>query len=84
MSIGIRELRDTLSKQLERVREGHTITVTDHGKPIARIVPIDGRSNYDRLVAEGVITRATSAERHIPIPLKTGSIVSDLIPEQRG
>ena len=37
MSVGIRELRDTLSRQLDRVREGHTITVTDHGKPIARM-----------------------------------------------
>jgi prevent-host-death family protein len=84
MSIGIRELRDTLSKQLEQVREGHTITVTDHGKPIARIVPIEGQSVYDRLLADGKITPATSAKRHAPVPLKTGSTVSDLIAEQRG
>ena len=82
--VGIRELRDTLSRQLNRVQRGHTITVTDHGKPIARIVPIEGESVYERLVTEGKITPATSAQRHIPKPLVTGVTVSDLIAEQRG
>ena len=84
MSIGVRELRDTLSKQLDRVREGHTITVTDHGRPIARIVPIEGQSIFERLVAEGKITPARSAKRHVPEPLVAGATVSDLIAEQRG
>jgi prevent-host-death family protein len=84
MSVGIRELRDTLSTQLDRVREGHTITVTDHGKPIARIVPIEGQSVFERLVAEGKITPARSANRHVPEPVVTGATVSDLIAEQRG
>ena len=43
MEIGIRELRDRLSKHLAQVRDGRTITVTDHGQPIARIVPVDQR-----------------------------------------
>ena len=38
-TIGIRELRDGLSRHLAEVREGGEIIVTDHGKPIARIVP---------------------------------------------
>ena len=84
MSIGIRELRDTLSRQLDRVREGHTITVTDHGRPIARIVPIEGQSVYERLVAEGKITPASSPKGHVPEPVVSGATVSDLIAEQRG
>jgi prevent-host-death family protein len=84
MSIGIRELRDTLSRQLDRVREGHTITVTDHGRPIARIVPIEGESLFERLVTEGKITPARSTKRHVPAPVDTGVTVSDLIAEQRG
>ena len=84
MSVGIRELRDTLSRQLDRIREGHTITVTDHGKPIARIVPIEGQSVYERLVAEGKITPAGSPKRHVPEPIVSGATVSDLIAEQRG
>lgn len=39
MDIGVRELRDGLSRHLASVREGHTVTVTDHGRPVARIIP---------------------------------------------
>ena len=38
LQVGIKELRDGLSRYLDRVRKGGTITVTDHGRPIARIV----------------------------------------------
>jgi prevent-host-death family protein len=30
-TVGIRELRDHLSQHLAEVREGHTVTITDHG-----------------------------------------------------
>ena len=36
MQVGVRELRDGLSKHLAEVRAGHTVTVTDHGRPIAQ------------------------------------------------
>jgi prevent-host-death family protein len=40
-SIGIRELRDRLSHYLREVaRTGEPITVTDHGRPIAELVPV--------------------------------------------
>lgn len=38
--IGIRELREDLSKAIRRVRRGQVLEVTDHGQPVARIVPI--------------------------------------------
>ena len=57
MAIGIRELRDGLSRHLAAVRAGETITVTDHGKPIARIVPVTGMSVLERLEAEGVVSK---------------------------
>ena len=28
------------SKLLRRVREGHTVTITSHGRPVAKIVPL--------------------------------------------
>ena len=54
MNIGVRELRDSLSRQLALVREGAEITVTDHGKPVARIVPIAAESGLERLLAPAV------------------------------
>lgn len=37
--VGIRELRQNLSKYLERVKRGETLTVTERGHEIARLVP---------------------------------------------
>ena len=45
--VGIRELRDGLSRHLAEVRAGRTVTVTDHGRPVARIVPIDRPTTRD-------------------------------------
>ena len=36
---GIREARQNLSALIEEVRKGHEITITDRGKPVARLVP---------------------------------------------
>jgi len=83
MEIGVRELRDSLSRHLATVREGHTITVTDHGRPVARIVPVDALSKLEVLIAEGKVTPARSRRRELPTPIKASGSVSDLIAEQR-
>jgi prevent-host-death family protein len=53
--MGIRELRNNLPAVIRRVRAGEGIEVTDHGHPVARIVPINVRSQYEQMVAEGRI-----------------------------
>ena len=83
MSVGIRELRNTLSRQLARVRDGHIVTVTDHGEPIARIVPVEAETTYERLVREGRITPPTRRRRASRPPVVRGAAVSDLVSEQR-
>ncbi len=55
--VGIRELRQQASAVLKRVVRGETIEVTDHGHPIARIVPLR-RGVMDQLVLEGRVTEA--------------------------
>lgn len=47
-SVGIRELKGTLSKCVRQVKTGMTIVVTDHGKRVARIVP-EAESLEERL-----------------------------------
>ena len=42
-AIGVRELKAHLSDCLARVQAGERLTVTDRGRPIATIVPIDAR-----------------------------------------
>ena len=39
MSVGVRELRQNLSKYLDRVKVGETFTVTEHGREVARLGP---------------------------------------------
>ena len=56
--VGIRELRQQVSAVLKRVLAGETIEVTDHGHPVARIVPLRA-GILDQLVLEG---RASESE----------------------
>jgi prevent-host-death family protein len=53
--MGIRELRANLGGVVRRVQAGETVEVTEHGHPVARIVPLRHRSRYDQMVAEGRI-----------------------------
>jgi prevent-host-death family protein len=62
-AVGLRELRHRTGEVLARVRHGETIDVTEHGRLIARIVPVGERQPtaiLARLVASG---RATLAQR---------------------
>src|SRR6266568_685843 len=58
-AVGIRELKQNASAVIRRVMAGETIEVTEHGRPVARIVPLRAASTLDQLVAEG---RATLAD----------------------
>ena len=62
MDVSITELRANLKANLERVRRGEEITITDHGTPVAKLVPADHEDRLARLEAAGIISRATSTE----------------------
>ena len=40
-TVGIRDLKAHLSKYLQRVRQGQALLITDRGRPIGRILPVD-------------------------------------------
>lgn len=83
MEVGIRELRNHLSRYLDRVRDGDELLVTDRGHAIARVVPVESERVLDRLVAEGVVTRARQKRSRAPKPIDVKTTVSDLVGEQR-
>ena len=83
-TVGIRELRDGLSRYLAAVRSGRTLTVTDHGRAVARIVPVDQPSTLERLISEGLVQPARSSDRTLPEPVPAAGSVTELIAEQRG
>ena len=81
--VSVHELRDGLSRYLAEVRAGRSITVTDHGRPVARIVPVDEPSSLERLIAEGLVQPARQRTRSAPRPVEASGTVSDLVAEQR-
>jgi prevent-host-death family protein len=83
MDVGIRELRAGLSRYVARVKGGEEITVTEHGKPVARLVPLEGARKIDRLIREGVVIPARRRTGRLPTPIKTKGTVSDIVLEQR-
>jgi prevent-host-death family protein len=83
MDVGIRALRDGLSRHLAEVRKGHTVTVTDHGRAIARIVPIEAPTALERLIAEGRVRPAQRRKQPAPQPVPSTGTVSDLVADQR-
>jgi prevent-host-death family protein len=88
VEVGIRELRLNLSRYVARVREGAEVIVTDHGKPVARLGPIeDWEAKRARLIHEGRLTparRPKSTTLPPPIPLiGEGPLVSEFVVEDR-
>jgi len=82
--VGIRELKDQLSRYLSAVRSGSEIIVTDHGRPVARIVPVGERAGViDELVARGEAVAPRRSARRQPAPIRTRGSVSDLVARQR-
>src|SRR5205814_7852660 len=57
LRMGIRELRDGLSRALRHVQAGEMVEITDHGRPIARIVKA-GPSRAQQMAAEGRLVPA--------------------------
>jgi len=84
MEAGVRELRDHLSRYLDAVQGGVEVTVTDHGRAVARLVPLDGPRRLDRLIEEGIVTPAVAPKRPRPARrIPAAGTVSDLVAEQR-
>ena len=85
IKVGVRELKNSLSSYLRRVRSGETVVVTDRGVPIARVIPAGMPEHIPNLMAERRIT--WSGEKFIPpdrVPrLTPGPPLSDYIAEDR-
>ena len=59
--IGVRELRQNASRYLARVAEGESIEVTDRGRAIAVLIPVQ-RDHWQALVARGQVLPADGRE----------------------
>lgn len=85
IEVGVRELKNSLSRYLRRVRRGETLVVTDRGVPIARVIPTGVPDHIANLMAEGRIS--WSGKKFIPprqVPsLTPGPPLSEYVTEDR-
>lgn len=85
-TVGIRELKDKASSIIDRVEEGEAITVTKHGRPVAKIVSTATPAHLSALIANGTV-RAPEGPRYLPAkPAKlrgTGMSAVDYVSEGR-
>ena len=65
-SVGVRELKNGLSAHLELVKAGQQFTVTDRGRPVARLIPVSAATDVlSELIAAGLVHPPT-APRSLP------------------
>lgn len=84
--VGVRELRQNLSVYLDRVKDGETLEVTEHGIPVAELRPRgeDPVAAIDRLIAEGRITPAKYSHKDLTMPpVIPGRPTSEILQEMR-
>ena len=72
LRVGIRELRQDASRIIDLVKSGQSFLITEHGRPVAKLNPLQGPTLED-LIELGVITPATrkydpAIDRPLPNP----------------
>ena len=85
IEVGVRDLKNNLSRYLERVQGGEEVIVTDRGHPVARLAALDHPTDrLAEMIAAGVVRPAKRASRRVPENriTPTGS-VSELVADQR-
>jgi len=83
--VGVRELRQNLSVYLDRVKAGESLTVTEHGRVVARLVPASaGESAIDRLIADGHARRGRGSLADLGPPQPSlGPPLSEILRQMR-
>ncbi len=90
ITVGIKELKNSLSRYLVSVKNGEDILITDRGKLIARIIPEKPerpslRKSLQPLIMTGVIEWPERPRETSPAPpIKVGGkSVSEMVIEDR-
>ena len=83
--MGVRDLKNHLSRYLRLVRDGDVVIVTDRGSPVAKLAPLGvDDDRLARLVAEGIVREPRRRARNRPEDrIQANGPVSDLVAEQR-
>lgn len=87
---GIKEIKNNLSRYLARVKAGEEIMITERGRPIARIIRENGKTNEIRqalgpLIENGLIAMPTQPINKEPSPRikAAGKSTSEMVAKDR-
>jgi prevent-host-death family protein len=87
----VSELKSHLSEYLGRVKAGSEILITDHGKPVARLVPLSRSKNFKesliKMEKQGLLKLGSGKLPKefwtLPRPEDTNSLVLAALLEER-
>jgi prevent-host-death family protein len=88
VGVGVRELKAHLSAHLARVKSGQTIVVTERGRPVAKLVPVQASPLPPHVLRMLETGEATWSGEPLPpfdpIPLKPGDkTLAEMVSEDR-
>jgi prevent-host-death family protein len=72
----ISQTKNQLSALIDQVRQGETIVITDHDRPVAKLVPAPAENGDEaagalaNLERKGIIRRGNGERRRLAAPLK--------------
>jgi prevent-host-death family protein len=86
-TVGVRELRQNLSRYLDRVKAGEALVVTERGREVARLIP-SGHGAYAELAARfGASTPSARLEQvaaHLDLAATPAGATDAFLAESRG
>ncbi len=87
LRVGVRDLKARLSEYLRQVSQGQTVIITDHGRPVGRLSPVDQPINerLQALQAAGLVAWNGEKLKPVrPVAVNRGDRqVADLLVEMR-
>jgi prevent-host-death family protein len=84
MEVGVRELKARLSEYLGRAAAGEELVVTDRGRPVARLVPLDVDDPIARGIEDGWIDPPRRAGLKPVARHPASAATLDVLDEDRG
>lgn len=84
--VGIRELRQDLSRYLRRVRAGERLVVTERNQPVAVLAPwVDETDPLERMIGLGRATRGSGDLLEVePLPRPVSNAGTRALEDERG
>jgi prevent-host-death family protein len=88
IAVGVAKLKAKLSEYLVRVRAGDDVLITEHGRPIAKIVPVSGAGEHLGVLEREGLVRVGSMKLpkgflDAPRPRAAASVTDALLEERR-